>query len=276
MKFTEFLCDVGRPLTYYPALALALGCVKAAIFLANLIYWTGKQADPNGWIYKSSDEIELETGLPYDQQRTARKRLKRQGLIEERYARLDHRLYFRPHIEAINAAWEAWLAKSKESISSTTTRRLPRQEVDSGDGQTVDGPTAADKGGDKDNTDSSITDLSNTHHYSSGGELVWPKQLTPAARSLCERELIRCPSERMSDVVRQLSHRLTRAHDPLRLPHLYVRTLVRAAASGTFVKLAPAAPLSAEQRTKIEQRYQQLLASARSRGDRELGLIREG
>ena len=106
--------------------------------------------------------------------------------------------------------------------------------------------------------------------------MVWPKQLTPAARSLCERELIRCPSERMSDVVRQLSHRLTRAHDPLRLPHLYVRTLVRAAASGTFVKLAPAAPLSAEQRTKIEQRYQQLLASARSRGDRELGLIREG
>jgi len=53
MKVTSVIASIGQPITYYPALAKALESIPAAIFLAQLIYWTGKQADEGGWIYKT-------------------------------------------------------------------------------------------------------------------------------------------------------------------------------------------------------------------------------
>lgn len=142
----------------------------------------------------------------------------------------------------------------------------------SGDGKTAGGRAAVGEGGDKDNTDSSITDSSSTHH-SSGGELVWPEQLTPSARTLCERELSRCPLQRRADVVRELAARLNRRDlKPVRLPQMWVRSLVAAAAADTLATFAPAAPLSAEQRAVVESEYQRRLRESRNSSARQLGL----
>ena len=105
MKLTDFLSDVGRPIAYYPALRKITGSTTATILLCQFIYWRGKESDPNGWLYKTSDEIEEETGLSYNEQKTARANLVSAELIEEHYARLDHQMKFRVNLDMINLLW---------------------------------------------------------------------------------------------------------------------------------------------------------------------------
>lgn len=105
MKLTDFLSDVGRPIAYYPSLRKITGSTTATILLCQFIYWRGKESDPNGWLYKTSDEIEEETGLSYNEQKTARSNLVSAELIEEHYARLDHQMKFRVNLDMINLLW---------------------------------------------------------------------------------------------------------------------------------------------------------------------------
>lgn len=105
MKLTDFLQDVGRPVAYYPSLRKITGSTNATILLCQFIYWRGKESDPNGWLYKTAEDIEQETGLSYGEQKTARRDLIAAGLLEEYYARLDHQMRFRLLLEAINEKW---------------------------------------------------------------------------------------------------------------------------------------------------------------------------
>jgi hypothetical protein len=115
MKLTEFITDVGRPVAFYPGLRKITGATTATLFLCQLIYWEGKQKDPNGWIYKVSNEIEEETGLSWQEQKTARNNLVKLGFIEEVYKRLDHVITFRLHLDKINQAWDEYNRDNKNS-----------------------------------------------------------------------------------------------------------------------------------------------------------------
>jgi len=106
MRLADFLQEIGRPVAYYPKLRRITGSTTATILLCQLVYWTGRQADPDGWIYKTAAEIEEETGLSEKEQRTARRNLKGRGLLQERYDRLNHRMYYRVDLAALNAEWE--------------------------------------------------------------------------------------------------------------------------------------------------------------------------
>ena len=103
--FTGFFEALGRPVVYHPSLAKLLGSKNAAILLEQLIYWTPRSKDPDGWVYKKPDEWEEETGLSYEEQRSARELLRARGVWEERNARLEHRLYFRVIRAALNSMW---------------------------------------------------------------------------------------------------------------------------------------------------------------------------
>lgn len=105
MKLSEYLNDVGRPVSYYPKMRKLTGSTNATIFFCQFFYWTGKERSGDGWIYKTSDEIEDETGLSYKEQVGAREKLVRAGLLHERYARLDHQMYFKIDMDALNAKW---------------------------------------------------------------------------------------------------------------------------------------------------------------------------
>lgn len=65
---------------------------NSALILSQLVYWTGRQADPDGWIYKSYAEWEAEIFLSKKSIMTAIKRLKKFDLIETqvRKIRLDN------------------------------------------------------------------------------------------------------------------------------------------------------------------------------------------
>jgi hypothetical protein len=105
--FTGFVEALGRRIVYHPSLARLLGSLKAAIFLEQLMYWTPRAKDRDGWVYKTAVEWEEETGLTYEEQKLARKILRKHGVMEERRARIEHRLYFRVNRQALNALWAA-------------------------------------------------------------------------------------------------------------------------------------------------------------------------
>src|SRR5687768_2253857 len=109
MKVSEFLEDVGRPVTYHPRLAKALGGVKEAALLCHLFYWSGRGTHEDGWIYKSRQELEDETGLSFREQERARKVLRDLKVLEEHYERLRHRLFFRVNTDVLKALWEDYI-----------------------------------------------------------------------------------------------------------------------------------------------------------------------
>ncbi len=110
MKFSDVFTGLGRPVVYYPSLNAITGSVAATVFLANLFQWSGTQRDPDGWIYKTQEEIEVETGLSRREQETARKQLRAATLLREERRGVPARLYYLIHVETLNAAWEEFLA----------------------------------------------------------------------------------------------------------------------------------------------------------------------
>jgi hypothetical protein len=93
----------GHPIAYFPSLAPYVGGANAAILCCQLVYWTPRAKDPDGWIYKEQLDIMAETGLSRDEQRSARRALKTRGLLLERYDRLNHRLSLKIDEAAYNA-----------------------------------------------------------------------------------------------------------------------------------------------------------------------------
>lgn len=90
---------LGRPVAYYPSIALAVGSVTAAVFFCQLNYWKGKGRDADGWIYKTQDEWLRETGLTRKEQEGARAVLRKAGLIEEWRRDIPAKLYYRVNQE---------------------------------------------------------------------------------------------------------------------------------------------------------------------------------
>jgi hypothetical protein len=99
----------------------------AAIFLRQLLYWTGKQHDPAGWIFKTRAEMEQETGLSRKQQEKARKILGKRGVLKEDKRGLPRRLWYWVDLEA--------LLRIMESSHSTMNRRKRNQDSDDGSEQ---------------------------------------------------------------------------------------------------------------------------------------------
>lgn len=108
MKMHSLLTDPSHPLAYYPELVQITGSINATILLCQLIYWMGKEKDPNGWIYKTSKELQEETGLTKDQQETARKYLKKRGVLEEKRKGIPPIIHYRICREQLLQKWEEY------------------------------------------------------------------------------------------------------------------------------------------------------------------------
>ena len=115
MALVETLRRLGRVVAYYPELTDLTGSATATLLLCQLIYWTGKQADPAGWIYKTQADWWEELRLTRSEQETARKRLREAGFIEEQRRGIPARLYFRLRVAAINEAWSALQTRMRDS-----------------------------------------------------------------------------------------------------------------------------------------------------------------
>jgi hypothetical protein len=82
-------------------IAKAVKSVTAGVFISQILYWTPRTKDPNGWIYKTQADIYEETALTRREQETARRILRNQGVLEEKKAGVPCRLYFRVNMAAL-------------------------------------------------------------------------------------------------------------------------------------------------------------------------------
>jgi hypothetical protein len=71
----------NRTVGYSPDLARAVGGATIGLFLSQLLFLSDKGHDPNGWVYKSEQEMGRETGLSKREQQTARRKLLALGVI---------------------------------------------------------------------------------------------------------------------------------------------------------------------------------------------------
>ncbi|MBS0040363.1 hypothetical protein KEM39_09505 [Neisseria sp. Marseille-Q1983] len=101
MKPSEGLRVAGRPIAYYPKLAKPLGGVNAAILFGHFFYWNDKTQYELG-IYRTAEEIEIETGLSVQEQRTARAKLRERGVLIETEKRIEHRIYYKLNLDAFD------------------------------------------------------------------------------------------------------------------------------------------------------------------------------
>jgi hypothetical protein len=71
----------NRVVGYSPDLARIAGGATIGLFLSQLLFLSDKGANPEGWVYKSEQEMGKETGLTKREQQTARRKLLALGVI---------------------------------------------------------------------------------------------------------------------------------------------------------------------------------------------------
>lgn len=115
---------MGTFITYYPKLKGIAGTTNNAIFLCRLMLWDGSQKGGEGsWIYKSTKDMEIETGLTRFEQITSRKRLIELGYIEETKRGIPMTLHYRILADKINKDWSQFLKEEeikKEFVNDKT------------------------------------------------------------------------------------------------------------------------------------------------------------
>ncbi|WP_051273359.1 hypothetical protein [Desulfotruncus alcoholivorax] len=104
---------MDKPVAYHPDVAKMLKSVTACVFLAQLLYWTGRGNDE--WIYKTQSEWYEETGLSRKEQETARKKLVEKGILHEQRRGQPARLYYRLDLERLAECLSEYYRKFKNS-----------------------------------------------------------------------------------------------------------------------------------------------------------------
>ena len=124
---------------YDPRLIREFGS-SAGLLIGQLVFWSEKGHDPDGWIYKTKREIEEEVGLSAEQTDRARNKLQRQGVIEaEKRSRRDAtgRVMFPTPVWHYRVDLEA-LAKVLNGETPTLNHdSKPRESRDSSTGKYV-------------------------------------------------------------------------------------------------------------------------------------------
>ena len=110
----QVLLDVfDTPVSFHRCLVPITGGVTSALMLSQAI-WTTQSLEPSadGWFIRSQEQWTQETGLSRWEQETARRALRRSGLLEERRVGMPAKLWFRvrPH-----AVWRALQAHAGAS-----------------------------------------------------------------------------------------------------------------------------------------------------------------
>jgi len=91
------LLGSGRIVAHRVDLALAVGSTTAGLLLSQFWFWTRTPTAQkrNGWFWMTIEQISEQTGLSYEEQMTARKRLVKIGVLEEQKKGNPMKLWYR-------------------------------------------------------------------------------------------------------------------------------------------------------------------------------------
>lgn len=101
--------NIGSFVIHHPRFGEFLGSQNAALILELLIGWDGHQWDKDGWIKKTAEEMEIETGLTQKQQAPAIKLLLKLGVIEKKRKRVPACNHFRIDKKSLQNQWIEWV-----------------------------------------------------------------------------------------------------------------------------------------------------------------------
>ncbi|WP_151778785.1 DNA-binding protein [Acinetobacter bereziniae] len=114
-----------------------IGCgINGALMLSQLVYWTARTKNSDGWIYKTHHEWTQETGLTRREQETARHTLKKLGFLTEIKKGVPCKVYFKverenlykaliEYSESLNPSQLHKSAKLVAQISQTSCTETP-------------------------------------------------------------------------------------------------------------------------------------------------------
>ncbi|BDA54113.1 replication protein RepO [Raoultella ornithinolytica] len=116
---------LDRPIAFQRSfIRLDIG-VTAALFLSQMTYWTNR-SDDDGWVYKTQEEWEEETGLSRYEQEGARKKLRSLGVLLEKRKGVPARLFYKVDN---NALYQALVAANKDAEKPHTGVRKTTRQV---------------------------------------------------------------------------------------------------------------------------------------------------
>lgn len=116
---------LDRPIAFQRSfIRLNIG-MTAALFLSQMTYWTNR-SDYDGWVYKTQEEWEEETGLSRYEQEGARKKLRSIGVLLEKKKGVPARLFYK--IDN-NVLFQALVAANKNAEKPHTGMRKTSKQV---------------------------------------------------------------------------------------------------------------------------------------------------
>lgn len=84
---------------------VSIGCgITGALMLSQMMYWSKRTKDRDGYFYKTQEDWEIETGMTRREQETARKRLRELGFITELKRGVPCKLHYKVDLDSIYAA----------------------------------------------------------------------------------------------------------------------------------------------------------------------------
>ncbi|MFM6249787.1 MAG: hypothetical protein ACKPEQ_11690 [Dolichospermum sp.] len=86
---------LSRPIAFHRIFAVIGGGATEGLFLSQAYYWSKHTKDAQGWFYKTGEEWEEETCLTRREQETARKALRKLGILEEIRKGLPRKVFYR-------------------------------------------------------------------------------------------------------------------------------------------------------------------------------------
>jgi hypothetical protein len=92
---------LDRPIAFHRCFVPVAESVAGAVWLSQLVYWSGRGQDKAGWIYKTQQEWKEETGLGRSEQENVRKKLRNKMVLEEKEDGLPCRLFYRLNLDRL-------------------------------------------------------------------------------------------------------------------------------------------------------------------------------
>jgi hypothetical protein len=83
-----------RPIAFHRCLAEVCDSALSGLFLSQACYWSSNSERTDGWFYKTRDDWQRETKMSRSEQETARRTLRKLGILKEKREGLPRRLWF--------------------------------------------------------------------------------------------------------------------------------------------------------------------------------------
>ncbi|HAT3729390.1 TPA: replication protein [Serratia marcescens] len=98
----DILQLLDRPVAFQRSFVRLGAGVTGALLLSQLVYWANRTNDEDGWVYKTQEDWESETGLTRYEQEGARKKLRSLGLLIELKRGLPAQLFYKVDVDKLN------------------------------------------------------------------------------------------------------------------------------------------------------------------------------